>query len=133
MAKHEVKLTTDGKIEVSNADFAFEVHEDGEKLGTLKVSKGSVDWLPHHNEVTHYELYWAEVDKLFLTQGRKKTVPRRRGRLGSGGSRSPRAAAQAATPPDSPGSAATNSMPHSLSLLLIRTDSDYIVSAEPAF
>lgn len=81
MAKHEVKLVTHRRIEVGNADFEFEVHEDGAMLGTLKVSRGSVDWRPRNKMVSCYELQWAELDNLMRSQGREKKVPARRRRL----------------------------------------------------
>lgn len=77
MTKHEVKLRTHGTIEVGYGDFEFEVLEDCAKLGTLKVSKGSVDWLPRDKKTTHYKMEWADLAKLIQAHGKQVS---RRGR-----------------------------------------------------
>ena len=43
MAK-TVKATMPGMIDIQNSDLSVEVWEDDQKLGTLKLSKGSVDF-----------------------------------------------------------------------------------------
>lgn len=32
--------------DVLHSDMTFTVHRDGEKLGELKISKGTIDWKP---------------------------------------------------------------------------------------
>ena len=45
MAEHMVRVSQPTR-EVVNADYSFEIHSDGEKLGTLDISKGTIDWWP---------------------------------------------------------------------------------------
>lgn len=61
MGIHRVNLSTHGDIDVTNSDFEFEVFEDDLKLGTLKVSRGSVDWFPRDNKKTHFVMDWADL------------------------------------------------------------------------
>ena len=45
MPSHKVILTLPAH-EMSKADATFKVHSDGDMLGTLEVSKGSLVWFP---------------------------------------------------------------------------------------
>jgi hypothetical protein len=69
---HKVTLKTTDAIDVGNTDFCFAVAVDGAKLGTLKISKGAVDWLPLGGRTNHYTLSWRELDTLMKEQGHKK-------------------------------------------------------------
>jgi hypothetical protein len=73
MAVHKVKLNTTDNIDVGNTDFCFAVFMDGSKLGTLKISRGAVDWLPTGRSTSHYALSWEELNDLMTEQGHKKT------------------------------------------------------------
>ncbi len=42
---HDVKFSIQ-KRTLGSADVEFDVNKDGSKLGTLKISKGSVVWFP---------------------------------------------------------------------------------------
>ena len=46
MAKHDVKVTMPEKLPVQRADVEFDIRKDGQKLGTLKVSQGTLEWVP---------------------------------------------------------------------------------------
>jgi hypothetical protein len=41
---HSVGLKIDHELPVGNVDIKVVVEQDGERLGVLKVSRGSVDW-----------------------------------------------------------------------------------------
>jgi hypothetical protein len=43
MAQHRVEIHQPSRV-VLNSDVTFDVWKDDEKLGELRVSKGSVDW-----------------------------------------------------------------------------------------
>lgn len=43
---HEIRMKIPNNVEVKNKNVEFDVFRDGEKLGTLLVSKGSIEWLP---------------------------------------------------------------------------------------
>ena len=44
-------------------DAYFEIYEDGKKLGTITISKGSIEWYPK-NAKQPYEFSWGEFDKM---------------------------------------------------------------------
>jgi hypothetical protein len=52
MPRHDVTLQLEQRIPVQNVDAVFEVREDGELLGKLKISKGTIDWMPAHAKIT---------------------------------------------------------------------------------
>ncbi len=45
MAKHEISVSLPAH-EVRNTDLTVIVHSDGQRLGELAVSKGTIDWRP---------------------------------------------------------------------------------------
>ena len=51
-------------------DVVFEVFEDGELLGKLKVSKGAVVWNPAWGK-RGYRVSWTTFDSLMKERGRK--------------------------------------------------------------
>ena len=46
MPTHEISLKILRQIEVLNTDIEVEVREDGELLGRIRISRGSIDWIP---------------------------------------------------------------------------------------
>ena len=46
--RHDIEIEIPPKV-VLNSDVRFVVRSDGEKLGELLVSKGSVAWIPGHS------------------------------------------------------------------------------------
>lgn len=64
---HEVSLKQPDRY-LGSADLQLDVNKDGAKLGRLKVSKGSVVWVPHH-KTYGYELAWADLALLFENEG----------------------------------------------------------------
>lgn len=59
---HDVKFSIP-KRTLGTADVEFDVHRDGNKLGTLKVSKGSLVWFPSGTSYGH-KIGWKKFDKL---------------------------------------------------------------------
>jgi hypothetical protein len=45
MAKHEIEVSLPAH-EVRNTDVTVIVHSNGQRLGELAISKGSIDWRP---------------------------------------------------------------------------------------
>jgi hypothetical protein len=43
---HSIGLLVRKEIEVINSDIVIVVRKDGERLGTLTLSKGTIDWRP---------------------------------------------------------------------------------------
>ena len=72
MAKHDVLMNIPRGIPVINTDVDFAVKSNGSKLGTLKVSKGAVEWLPANNSVTSYSMTWEQLANLVEEHGSEK-------------------------------------------------------------
>lgn len=67
MAIHQIKLRISKGIEVLNTDIVFVVKNDGQRFGTLTVSRGSIDWRPNKKRIggkNHIEKSWMQFDKL---------------------------------------------------------------------
>jgi hypothetical protein len=60
--KHVVQFTVP-KRDLGKSDVVFSVNIDGEKLGTLEVSKGSVVWYRKNNSYGH-KVGWSEFDRI---------------------------------------------------------------------
>ena len=56
---------------VENADVEFDVREGGEKIGTLQVSKGSLEWRDA-NDRKGYKLGWGAFRKFVLEKRTEK-------------------------------------------------------------
>jgi hypothetical protein len=57
-----------GGLALSGVDVEFNVQVDGHILGTLKVSKGSLDWRPRNGRHRNsYTISWRDFD--YLVQG----------------------------------------------------------------
>jgi hypothetical protein len=65
--KHDVKFSIPER-ELGNADIQFNVKRDGQKVGTLKVSKGSLVWVPKDNTYG-YKMGWSQFDSLMQKDG----------------------------------------------------------------
>jgi hypothetical protein len=59
---HEVKFSIP-KRTLGKSDVEFDVMENGSKLGTLKISKGSLVWFPSGTTYGH-KMGWAKFDSL---------------------------------------------------------------------
>ncbi|RUR99410.1 hypothetical protein [Pectobacterium polaris] len=66
---HEVNLKLNQSI-VLNKDIKVEVRKDDEKLGTVLISKGNIEWLPSGNSVNKYRVSWAAFSSLMENEGR---------------------------------------------------------------
>jgi hypothetical protein len=68
MPRHEIDITVPPKI-VLNADVRFVVRSDGEKLGELLVSRGSVAWVPGHSP-NAIHVRWERFDEIMREERR---------------------------------------------------------------
>jgi hypothetical protein len=60
--EHDIEISIPTKA-VLNADVVFEVFSDQEKLGELRVSRGTLDWRPrNHRRIAR--LTWEQFDDL---------------------------------------------------------------------
>ena len=71
MARHDIDVEIPPKV-VLNSDVRFVVRSDGEKLGELLVSRGSIAWVPGHSPKPIH-LRWERFDELM-----REHRPRRR-------------------------------------------------------
>lgn len=58
---HEVDFSIPSR-DLGRSDVEFNVKKDGTKLGTLRVSKGSVVWFPLDTS-RGYKMTWSEFDQ----------------------------------------------------------------------
>jgi len=59
---HEVSFTIPSRT-LGRSDVQFDVKLDGEKIGTLAISKGSLVWFPA-NTIYGHRIGWERFDKL---------------------------------------------------------------------
>jgi hypothetical protein len=65
-----LKLRVSRAMEVVNADAEIEVRgTDGELIGRLLVSKGSIDWAPANKQLRH-RMNWRRFARLMEQEGR---------------------------------------------------------------
>ncbi len=57
--------------ELGRADVEFRVSNGGAKIGTLKVSKGTVVWLPKDHSYG-YKLGWRDFDTVMQERGARE-------------------------------------------------------------
>ncbi|HZP72604.1 MAG TPA: hypothetical protein VFA97_04405 [Gaiellaceae bacterium] len=65
---HAVGLKIDHELPVGNVDLKVIVDEDGERLGQLTISRGSIDWKPGRAKRT-WSLEWDRFDALMRDNG----------------------------------------------------------------
>lgn len=61
MARHEVRFVLPWR-RLGKEDVIFRVEQDGELLGTLKVSKGAVVWWPGRAKLG-FKMSWERFDR----------------------------------------------------------------------
>ena len=67
MAKHSVRFTLPER-ELGKADAQFRVKRDGAAFGTLKVSNGSLVWVPKDAQYG-YKMDWVKFAQLIAEKG----------------------------------------------------------------
>jgi hypothetical protein len=70
MPRHDIEMEIPPKV-VLNSDVRFVVRSDGQKLGELLVSKGSVAWIPGHSPRAIH-LRWEQFDELMRETRRNR-------------------------------------------------------------
>ncbi len=71
MASHQVLITKIPRTLVGGNDIIFEVRENQEKLGDLRVSQGNLFWLPSGHNIGRV-LEWSQFAQLAEKHGRRK-------------------------------------------------------------
>ncbi len=67
MADHDVYFTIPER-DLGKADVEFRIKRNGQAFGRLRVSEGSVVWVPA-NKQYGYRLSWSDFDKLAQKDG----------------------------------------------------------------
>lgn len=68
MAQHDVSFTVPERA-LGKADLEFRVKRDGKVLGRLKVSNGTIVWVP--KDTTYgYKMGWADFDAYMQEHGK---------------------------------------------------------------
>lgn len=62
MAKHNIHVNLPW-TELGNSDVLLAVYENGEKLGTITISKGAIEWYPNKAKYP-YKIGWKKFDKM---------------------------------------------------------------------
>ena len=70
MAIHDIEIELPPKV-VLHKDVTFVVRSDNEKLGELRISKGSVDWVPRSGRIVR-RLPWERFDALMQEHGLRR-------------------------------------------------------------
>ena len=70
MAKHEIYFRLPER-QIVNADAEFTIYTDDEKLGTLNISKGSLDWMPSGFSSPPYKISWEKFSEVMKEQGKR--------------------------------------------------------------
>jgi len=73
MPAHEIELEIPQVVNVLHKDVKLFVWEDDELLGTLHISRGSIDWRPRK---AHYvrRMGWAKFDDVMERLGTLKKI-----------------------------------------------------------
>jgi hypothetical protein len=80
MAQHEIRLKFNKELEVLNSDVRVEAKRDGTLLGTLTLSKGSIDWRPsgrHRGKGGEIQLSWAAFAEVMAKALEEKNARKR--------------------------------------------------------
>ncbi|MCS6866999.1 MAG: hypothetical protein NZS48_18240 [Gemmata sp.] len=68
MAKHDVMFSIPER-QLGKADVEFTIKPDGKAFGRLKISNGTVVWVPK-DKTYGYKMSWVEFDKLLQKHGK---------------------------------------------------------------
>ena len=81
MPKYEVELTIPNDISVGITDVVFRVTEDTRRLGTVRISRGAIDFTKRGGQ--RFRLSWPDFAELMEQEGRRvkpKPIPARTAR-----------------------------------------------------
>lgn len=68
---HKLKMKIDSAVPIVNTDVKIEVFIDSAKHGTVKISRGSIDWLPKNASTRGFRMTWRRFSQLMMEQGRE--------------------------------------------------------------
>ncbi len=76
MAQHTIDFDIPAQT-LGNVDITCRAYSNGVKIGTLRLSKGTVDWMPARATVNIRRLSWERFAEL-LERGTVPRLPRKR-------------------------------------------------------
>jgi len=71
MAEHIIEVKLPRRVEVLSKDLEVQVKSNGSTMGTLKISKGSLDWRDGSDQLSRV-LKWEKFAQLAMKHGSKK-------------------------------------------------------------
>jgi hypothetical protein len=86
MAKHEVGLQIDQLTFLGKVDIRIPVRSDGEYLGSLHISKGSLDWVAGRStKYARYRISWEKFAEMMEARNPNQSPQEDDERPASGG------------------------------------------------
>lgn len=71
MATHRITVHPSKPLAVDSADLVIEVTSGDQKLGELRISRGTIDWAPRAHASARW-LEWEEFDRVMQEHGRRR-------------------------------------------------------------
>lgn len=72
MPTHTLEIELPRKV-ILNSDVIVEVKSGNAKLGELRISRGSLDWVPGKHQSV-YRLTWERFDELLRERGTRRAA-----------------------------------------------------------
>jgi hypothetical protein len=72
MPAHSLQIELPRKV-ILNSDVVVEVKSGEAKLGELRISRGSVDWVPTKHQAA-FRLSWERFDALMRERGKRRAM-----------------------------------------------------------
>lgn len=69
---HKVQITQFPEAEIQRKDIVLSISEDGEKIGEIHISKGSIDFWPAGNPVNYRRATWSRFADIMREHGAPK-------------------------------------------------------------
>jgi hypothetical protein len=73
MPTHDVTFEMPKGLVLSK-DIRFSIKSDDEKIGTLLISKGNIEWIPANKSVKKHRMQWEKFAKMMEETGRKARI-----------------------------------------------------------
>ena len=70
MPTHKLEISLPPKV-ILNSDVVIDVHSDDAKLGELRISRGSIDWIPGKHQAS-FRLSWERFDEVMRESGTRR-------------------------------------------------------------
>jgi hypothetical protein len=73
MADHEVILKKIPRLVIGKSDVIFDIRLGKDKLGSLRVSRGHIVWIPVNSEYGYWK-NWGDFGDLLIKNGKRDKV-----------------------------------------------------------